>query len=186
TFLDSINNIQQIIPKNFIVNKTVGLNQTIIFKPKHWWYVNFSADIYYSSTDSKITQTLQFLSGWNGEFNLNNDFILNQNKTLLANISYNFTTKGVSNLDYNSSSNQLNTSIKWLLLNKKMIISLYVNDIFSSNRFTYTTYSSSIKNSYRNYYDERFFRLSVIYNFGKSFNQESREIKNKEEQDRIN
>src|SRR5690606_33475099 len=79
TFLDSINNIQQIIPKNFIVNKTVGLNQTIIFKPKHWWYVNFSADIYYSSTDSKITQTLQFLSGWNGEFNLNNDFILNQN-----------------------------------------------------------------------------------------------------------
>lgn len=186
TFLDSINNIQQIIPKNFIVNKTVGLNQTIIFKPKHWWYVNFSADIYYSSTDSKITQTLQFLSGWNGEFNLNNDFILNQNKTLLANISYNFTTKGVSNLDYNSSSNQLNTSIKWLLLNKKMIISLYVNDIFSSNRFTYTTYSSSIKNSYRNYYDERFFRLSVIYNFGKQFNRENRETKNSEEFNRTN
>ena len=67
-----------------------------------------------------------------------------------------------------------------------MIVSLYINDILSSNRFTYTTFSNGIENSFRNYYDERFFRLGVIYNFGKKFNLNSRENKNQEEKDRIN
>ncbi|MDV3540285.1 TonB-dependent receptor [Elizabethkingia anophelis] len=186
TFLDSNTNIQQIIPKNFIINRTVGLNQTAIFKPAKWWNVNLSANVYYSSTDSKIPQTLQFLSGWNGEFSASNDFTLNESKTVLANINYYYTTKGVDNLDYNSSANQLNASIKWLLLNKKMIISLNVNDIFSSNRFRYTTFSNNIKNSFTNYSDDRFFRLGIIYNFGKKIQTDNRESKNKEEQDRTN
>lgn len=187
TFLDPVTNIQQIVPKNFIINKTIGLNQTIVFKPTKWWNVNFSADIYYSSTDSKIPQTLQFLSGVNGEFNISNDFVLNGSKTILANINYNYTTKGVDNLDYNSSANQLNASIKWLILNKKMIVNLSVNDIFSSNRFRYTTFSNNVKNSFRNYYDERFLRLGVVYNFGKKIKDSgSMQVKNKEEQDRTN
>ncbi|WP_081427159.1 outer membrane beta-barrel protein [Elizabethkingia anophelis] len=94
--------------------------------------------------------------------------------------------KELNNLDYNSSAHQLNASIKWLLLNKKMIISLNVNDIFSSNRFRYTTFSNNIKNSFTNYSDDRFFRLGIIYNFGKKIQTDNRESKNKEEQDRTN
>ncbi|WPC16511.1 outer membrane beta-barrel family protein [Riemerella anatipestifer] len=156
TILDASTNIQQVIPLNFIINKTVGINQSFIFNIKEWWNINSSANVYYSSTNSKIPQTLQFLSGWNGEFNISNDFILNKNKTFLANINFNYTTRGVDNLDFNSSANQLNASLKWLLLDKKMIVSLYINDILSSNRFTYTTFSNGIENSFRNYYDERF------------------------------
>jgi hypothetical protein len=186
TLLDSTTNIQQIIPLNFITNKTVGINQTFIYKLKKWWNINFSLDISYSNTNSKITQTLQFLSGWNGNFSFNNDFLLNNTKTLLASINYNYTTSGVSNLDYNSSANQLNASIKWLLLNKNLTISLYTNDILSSNRFTYSTFSNGIENTFRNYYDERFFRIGVIYNYGKKFNINNRINKNQEEQNRTN
>jgi hypothetical protein len=186
SIVDASTNIQQVIPLNFIINQTTGINQSFIFNIKEWWNINSSANVYYSHTNSKIPQTLQFLSGWNGEFNISNDFILNKNKTFLANINFNYTTRGVDNLDFNSSANQLNASLKWLLLKKKMIVSLYINDILSSNRFTYTTFSNGIENSFRNYYDERFFRLGVIYNFGKKFNLNSRENKNQEEKDRIN
>ena len=186
TILDASTNIQQVIPLNFIINHSAGMNQTFILNIKDWWNINSSANVYYSSTNSKIPQTLQFLSGWNGEFNISNDFILNKNKTLLANFSFNYTTRGVDNLDFNSSANQLDASLKWLLLDKKMIVSFYINDILSSNRFTYTTFSNEIENSFRNYYDERFFRLGVIYNFGKRFNLDNRDNKNQEEKDRIN
>lgn len=186
TIIDGNTNIQQVIPLNFIVNKTFGITQAFIFKPIKWWEVNASADTYYSETNSKIPVTLQFLSGWNGEFNISNDFILNSKKTLLANLNYNYTTKGVDNLDYNSSANQLNASIKLLLLDKNLILSFYANDILSSNRFTYTSFSNGIKNSFKNYYDERYFRIGAIYNFGQKFNMNNRENKNQDEKDRTN
>lgn len=186
TIIDANTNVQQVIPLNFIVNKMFGITQTFIFKPTKWWDVNASADVYYRDTNSKIPVTLQYLSGWSGEFNISNDFILNSNKTLLANLNYNYTTEGVDNLDYNSSANQLDIALKWLLLDKSLIISLYANDILSSNRFTYTSFSNGIENSFRNYYDERFFRIGVIYNFGKKFNINNRENKNQDEYNRTN
>ncbi len=178
--------MQQVVPLNFISNKMYGITQTFIFKPAKWWDVNASADVYYSDTKSKIPVTLQFLSGWSGEFAISNNFTLNSNKTFLANLNYNYTTKGVDNLDYNSSANQLDIALKWLLLDKSLIISLYANDMLSSNRFTYTSFSNGIENSFRNYYDERFFRIGVIYNFGKIFNINNRENKNQDEYNRTN
>lgn len=184
--LDAEINIQQITPLNFLINNTLGFNQTVILKPYNWLNINFFGDVYYSSTDSKIPVTLNYLKGWNGFFSISNDLILNKEKTFMLNLSYNYTTKGVDNLDYNTSHNQLNASLRALFLEKKLVISLYANDIFSSNRPTYITYSNSIKNSFRNYYDERFFRLSVTYSFGKQFNRENRETKNSEEFNRTN
>ncbi|MGG5506912.1 MULTISPECIES: TonB-dependent receptor domain-containing protein [unclassified Myroides] len=184
--LDAETNIQQTTPLNFIINKTFGFNQTIILKPLKWLNINFFGDVYYSSTDSKIPVTLDYLKGWNGFFSISNDLILNKEKTFMLNLSYNYTAKGVDNLDYNTSYNQLNASLRALFLEKKLVISLYANDIFSSNRPIYTTYSHNIKNSFRNYYDERFFRLSAVYNFGKSFKRNNREIKNSDEINRTN
>lgn len=184
--LDAETNIQQITPLNFLINKTLGFNQTVILKPYKWLNISLFGDVYYVSTDSKIPVTLDYLKGWNGFFSISNDLILNKEKTFMLNLSYNYTTKGVDNLDYNTSHNQLNASLRALFLEKKLVISLSANDVFSSNRPIYTTYSNNIKNSFRNYYDERFFRLSVVYNFGKSFNRDNREIKNSDEINRTN
>lgn len=186
TIVNPMTSITQITPKNFLINRMFGVNQTIILEPFKFLKTNFYADIYHSSARSTIPVTLNYLKGWNGEFSLSNDFTLNKNKNFLFNVSYNYTTKGVDNLDKNSQFSQLDTSFKLMLFNKKLIMSLYANDILSSNRVTYTSFSNNIKTSYRNYYDERYFRLNVVYNFGKNFETNDRENKNKEEHDRIN
>lgn len=186
SIIDDETNILKVTPLNFLVNKTFVFNQTVILKPFNWLNVRFYGDVYYSDTYSKIPVTLDYLKGWNGEFSLSNDFILNQDKTIFANISYGFITKGVDNLDYNSSFNFLNASFKALFLDKRLVVSFYANDILSSKRVTYTTYSNGIRNSFRNYYDERFFRIGVTYSFGKSFNLKNRENKNSDEFDRTN
>lgn len=177
---------QQIIPKNFIINKTIGLNQTVIVKPLSWWNINFFGTVYYSSTDSKVPVTLQYLKGWNGNFSINNDFTLNNSNTLFFNIRYSYVTKGVNNLDYNSAYNQLNASFKGLFFDKQLTISLHANDILSSSRIQYTGFSNGLKTVYRNYYDNRYIALSISYNFGKFFQNENRSVKNNQELNRTN
>lgn len=177
-------NIQQVVPQNFIMNKTFGINQLYIFKIFKSWNINVNGSVYYSSTDSKTPVTLQYLKGWNGEFNITNDIALNKSKTILLSANYRLTTKGVDNLDYNSYSNQLNASLKMLFFDKRLILNVYGNDILSSNRPTYTTFSNGIRKQFRNYYDERYFRLSISYNFGKAFKKENYTNKNQNEIDR--
>lgn len=161
-----------------------GINQTFIFKLSKWWNLNASADVYYSNTNSKIPITLQYLKGWNGEFNISNDLNLNNNKTLMFNTNLWFITKGVNNLDYNSSGIQVDTSLKWLLLNKRLIVSLNLLDIINPKGIKYTSYSNGIKNSFRNYDDYQCFRIGIIYNFGKKITVNKRQQRNIEEQNR--
>ena len=184
TILNDTTKVEQIIPLNYIVNEMFGINQTFIFKLAKWWDLNASVDIYYSSTNSKIPITLQHLRGWNSEFNISNDLTFNNTKTLLFNTNIWFITKGVNNLDYNSSGVQVDTSLKWLLLNKKLIFSLSLQDIINPKGIKYTSYSNGIKNSFRNYNDDQSVRLGILYNFGKKLNINKRENKNKEEQNR--
>ena len=187
TILDSTTNIQQIKPLNFFENNLLGMNVIYIFKPLSFWEMSTSLDLFYSNTYSEIPITLENLKGWNGVYSISNDVKLNSDKTLVANLNYSYASKGVTNLSYNSSSNQLDSTLKWLLLNRDLILSINVNDIFGSNRTTYTSYFNSIKNSFTNYNDSRFFRLGLTYNFGQKLNiKDDRQNKNQEEQNRIN
>ena len=186
TIIDPETKIQQTIPENFIVGKMFGLSQTVILKPLKWWNVNLYGTVYYRDTDSKVPVTLQYLKGWNGEFSINNDFTLNQSKTLFFNIRYSYVTKGVDYLDYNSAFSQLNASFKGLFLDKKLTVTLYANDILSSSRITFTGYSNGLKSDFRNYYDNRYVTLSLAYNFGKAFRKENHSNKNNDDLNRAN
>lgn len=178
--------VEQVIPFNFLNNQTIGLNQSVSLTPLKWLNLNFFADVSYSDTKSTVPTTLQYLSGWNGYFSINNSVRLSQKKDFMLSFSYNYVTKGVDNLDENTSSNQLNIGLKKLFFDKKMTVSLYASDIFRSNSTKYTTYSNGIKNSFKNYYDERFLRLSVVYRFGKKIQRNNRNNKNTEEIQRAN
>ena len=186
TIINDTSNIQQVVPRNFVINKTFGVSQTIIYKPAKWWNIDFYADIYYSSTRSKIPVTLNFLESWNAEFSLSNDFTLNKNKTLLFNISYAYITDGVDNLDRNNAFSQLDVALKFLLLEKKLVINLYGNDILRTAITTYTTFSNNIENSFTNYYDDRYFRLSAILKFGGKIKKIKDRNMNENDIDRIN
>jgi hypothetical protein len=143
-------------------------------------------DIYYSSTTSQIPVTLNFLKGWNGEFTLSNDITLNKSETLVLNASYNYTTAGTDNLDRNTAFSQLNASIKLLLLQKKLQLTVYGNDILSSNRPEYTSYSNQIRTSSKNYADIRYVRFAISYSVGRKIKTvEQRNNKNEDEINRL-
>ena len=186
TVVDPVTSVQHYIPQNFITNNTVGFNQYLAVEPFKWLKTNFSADVYFSEAKSTIPVTLQFLDGWNGVFRINNDFMLNKNKTFLFNFNYSFVTRGVDNLDTNSATTQLNSTLKLFLLNKKLQFTLYGNDVLRTSMMTYSGFSNGVKNTYANYNDQRNVRLSVLYTFGGELkNAGQRESKNSDEQNRL-
>jgi len=185
TILNDLSNRKQTIPQNFLLSYEVGLDEYISLEPFDWWTSIVSLAMYYSSTQSKIPQTLSYLSGWNGEFSISNDFVVNTKKNLFFNISYNYTTRGVDNLDRNSAFSQLDASVKILFAKKKLQLTIYGNDILKTNQPEYSTQSNGLTNINQNYYDTRYLRLAVSYNFGQKTTTLKERNKNSEEVDRL-
>ncbi|GIM52134.1 hypothetical protein CAPN004_11640 [Capnocytophaga cynodegmi] len=77
--------------------------------------------------------------------------------------------------------------IKYLAFDKKLTIALNANDIFKTNIMTYTRKikQQGITESYRQYCDTRYVRLSLTYKFGNSkISVQKREGGNAEERGR--
>ena len=90
-------------------------------------------------------------------------------------------------MDKSSAYSQLDTSFKYLTLDKKLQISLNVNDILKTNKPIYTSYTNNTQIDYKNYYDLRMFRITISYAFGnKNIEVERKELGNEEEKERIN
>ena len=121
------------------------------------------------------------MSGWSGVLSLTSDITLNKKKTLFLGIDYTKVTRGVSDLDYDSGGDQFNASLKWMLLNKKLVMNIYVNNIFDSYHPTYTSYSNGVETGFTNFTTKRYFRLSATYTLGKKLKNKEHQSKNQEE-----
>ena len=187
TIVDNTDNIQKTIAQNFFKTTIIGISESYTYNKLKWLSTTFSFDWNYSKSESLIPITNQNLNGSNAYFSISNDFNLNKNKTLLFNFSYWYNFKGTSDLDKNNAYSQLDASLKYFAFDKKLQISFNANDILSTNRPIYTSFTNNIQIDYKNYYDVRLFRLSLVYKFGnKNINVEKKEVGNQEEKERTN
>lgn len=187
TIVDNTDNIQKTIPQNYFKTTIIGISESYTYDKLKWLSSTFTFDWNYSKSASLTPITNQNLNGSNAYFSTSNDFNLNKNKTLLFNFSYWYNFKGTSDLDKNNAYSQLDASIKYFAFDKKLQISFNANDILSTNRPIYTSFTNTIQIDYKNYYDVRLFRLSLVYKFGnKNINVEKKEVGNQEEKERTN
>ena len=184
TLLNIETNVQQIIPLNILEINSVTFSSTYTFNPTSWWNLSSTLNVYYTDSQSSIPGTLDNINGIDGNVAFLSDLTLNESKTLTAGMFYSYQTRGISQLDRNSDASLVNLSMKYLLFDKKLALSISGSDIFRSERYTFTSYSNEIKNAYSYYYDQRYLLVSVLYNFGKSFKMTQRETKNQDEQNR--
>lgn len=186
SIIDENSKVSQNKYLNFINSYDIGLSEILNLTLGKIIATNITGAVFYSHSKSYIPETPDQLNGWNASLSISNDITLNKTKTFFLNISYNINSKGVDNINYVSGTNQLDATLKFLMLDKKLTASLQLNDIMSSNRPEYTTYSNGIKYTFRNYYDNRFLRLALTYSFGGKLENsiQERETKNQEEIDR--
>ncbi len=151
--------------ENYFDNSDLGLNvyyNDVFFKT---WEFVFSSNAYYTKAESNLPivvgqSSLAFY------YTVNNTIALNKEKSL--HLLLNFWHV----LPYSMANSKIKGSydfspgVKWALLDKKLMLSAVVSDVFKADRGRGYSIYKDYRTTFDNYYDARTFTVSAVYNFG--------------------
>lgn len=185
TLTDSDTNIQATVRRNFLEEYVIGLTQSYTFNKVRWFESYLQYDLGFSKIKSDIPNTIKEQDGFNFYFSVDNSFYFNNKKTFLGELNFWYSSPGVGGVDYITESYATDIGLKLLLFEKQFQISLVGSDIFRTNESTIKSVVNNIRQEYRNYYDNRQFRVSMVYRFGNSnIKSKSKRFSNEEERRR--
>ena len=183
------NNTQIYTRENFYSSQAFGIVQVYIFNKFPWWQSYLQGNLFYVDTDIEkgYEDSLPEQSGVVFYAANNNSFVLNTSKTLIAEMNFWYNAPNSVQLFEQSSSMSLDFGLKWFLMDRNLQIGLTANDIFKTSAPDLTAYTDNIKQVYNNYYDNRYYKISLKYSFGnKKVDVYQRDFGNETEQNRIN
>lgn len=164
--IDPLTNITGYTYYNFVDMIQFGIVETYTFNKITWWNSNNVITANYSKSKSNLSFTPINQEGFTAYASTNNDFTLNKKKSLFLSLGYFYVFPTKYQIYETSGYGSLNAGIKAQFFKRNLNISASINDILSSERPTITTFSNGIKQQYKNYWDNRQFRLSLTYTFG--------------------
>jgi Outer membrane protein beta-barrel family len=185
TFVSPTNSIQAVIPYNFYKQKTVGLLESYTFNGLEWLESNNTLSVSYAATTSELAGTVPKISAWTTFFNSNNSFVLNQKKTLKAELSFLYMSPSLAGSYQLSSFYFVDAGVKMYFLDKKLQLGINGLDIFRTNKSTFIQNVNGIKQANFDYPDSQKIRFTLTYNFGKSLEREDRKSSNEDEKERV-
>ncbi len=183
------NNIQVYTRRNYYTAYIYGCSENYTLNPFAWWQSQNQGQLYYIKSRFNKENHLEAppQNGTTFYLSTNNTFILNQRKTLKAEVNfwYNFPQRVF--LYKSSESYNLSIGIKMSLLKDKLQGSVMINDIFKSSQGDFTTFTSGIKQVYNSNPDTRYIRIGLTYHFGNNkIKVREHEGSNREERRRVN
>lgn len=163
---DSTTNIIRFVNKNFIDTKRFGVSENFTFDQLNWWRSSNSFNINYSISTFNLSPKHKDQKGINATISTYNNFTLNKAKTFSLGVNYWYSFPSVTGIFETKALSSLSLSLQYLLLDKKLAISLRGTDIFKTQADRTTTTVNGIFQEARYYYDSRSVRLSISYKFG--------------------
>ncbi|WP_166926093.1 TonB-dependent receptor domain-containing protein [Flavobacterium poyangense] len=182
---DAATNTQVVTRENYYKGINYGIGESYTAEITDWWstentlYVLGSKTSFTSAINATPTNGLQL------DFSTSNTFSLGAATKLQLDYTYSSPVKsGLYTIGYTSG---LTIAIKQNLLKKNMQIAFLANDIFNTAYLKdFISVVNGIKQVYSQNESSRFFRVSLIYNFGNTkINAKQRDFGNEEEKRRI-
>ncbi|MDQ8013112.1 MAG: outer membrane beta-barrel family protein [Flavobacterium nitrogenifigens] len=184
--IDPETNITKSTPINYADTYQIGLSTYYNFNKYAWWNSFMGFNLNYQNVKSR-TNLIASVDGYNGYIYSNNDFTVNQSKTLFLGLNYGLQLPGRYQVFNISTLNILDVSVKFLALKKNLSITLTGEDLLNAQKPLISYYSNGIKNTMRNYGDSRGFRIALSYKFGnQNVKSKERNFGNEEERNRAN
>lgn len=187
TVHDIANDLQKFIRRNYYNYSIFSWSEYINYSAFPWWNTSAEASVYYTETNTYTEYLQPKYSGWGGYFSTTNDFTLNKIKTILAQLTYEYTSPTVFNENRTEEYSSLGIGLKFLLSQKKLQIALNANNILGTDRIKTSNTTQGIFQTFRQYYDTQHIRLSLSYKFGnKNLNASKKNTGNEDEKRRAN
>ncbi|MDR3286077.1 MAG: outer membrane beta-barrel family protein, partial [Prevotellaceae bacterium] len=169
--LDSLNILNKIQKTdNFFNVNFYGINVYKLLKLNKWLETALQGSFAYSEYKSNKNEFANIF-GIAGAIILNNTIFIKKKFQLVFNLQEKF--PGLYN--YRSMNNffQLDIGLNYTPTKSGFAAKLSVTDIFKTSNPEYTYISDGIKQTYRNYYDTRMFRLTLTWKLGNWYNKTS-------------
>lgn len=185
--LDTNTNITRSTPLNYADTYQIGVSTYYNFNKWSWWNSFTGFNINYQNVKSK-TDVIQSIDGYNAYFYSNNDFTLNKSKTTFFSVNYGLQLPGRYQIFHISTMNILDISMKFLLLDKKLTLTVTGQDLLNGQRPVISYESNGVKTDFKSYGDTRGFRISLSYKFGNNNlkSAQDRNFGNEDERNRVN
>jgi len=185
SIVDPVTNITRSTPLNYANTYQIGFSTYYNFNKFSHWNSFTGFNVNYQNVKSK-TNFIESIEGYNGYFYSNNDFTLNESKTVFVGVNYGLQLAGRYQIFNISTLNILDLSFKVLSFNKNLSVTLIAEDVLNAQKPLITYHSNGIKNSIQSYSDTRSFRISLSYKFGNTnLKLKQRDFGNEDERNRV-
>lgn len=172
--------------ENYYRGYDYGMGETITADITPWWQTQNS--VYLLGSKTRFSSTIHANAKDSPQLSLSSNNTFSIGKGTKAEVNFRYRTafnKGLYRFGFSSG---LNIGIRQNLMKEHLALSLFANDIFNSAYLrNYTSVVNGIKQVYNENNSSRYFRLSLIYNFGNSgIKVKTRDFGNDEERGRTN
>ncbi|OXA72978.1 TonB-dependent receptor [Flavobacterium aquidurense] len=186
SIIDPNTNITRNTPLNYANTYQIGLSTSYNFNKWSWWNSFTGFNLNYQNVKSK-TDFIASIDGYNGYIYSNNDFTINNSKTLFIGLNYGLQLPGRYQIFNISTLNILDISVKLLTVNKNLSITILGEDLLNAQKPLIDYTSNGIKTNVKSYNDTRGFRISLSYKFGnQNMKSKERNFGNDDERNRLN
>jgi hypothetical protein len=170
TFVDPNTNIQRVTPVNFYDQTNVGLMQQYSFSLKERWENHSGAIIFYAKSKSRISEVPN-IEGFSSKVQTNNAYVLDKEKKFKLELNYFYQFPSIAGSYRLSEFSQLDLGISGTFLkNNNLQVTVNALDLLKTGKRTFSQSVNGIDQDNFDYPDLRRVRISVSYNFGKTFN----------------
>lgn len=164
--IDSATNIQILKQGNIFDAASTNLSITHTFDTWHWLNSQNTVSAFYNSSELIQNVNVETNNGMGYYFNSNNTIQLNADKTFQAQVDFWYQSK-LNNGNWKLKPMYgLNLGLKYAMLDKKLNVSAYMNDILRTSNLRAQATSDGVKQQYNMYNDNRYFTFGLSYNFG--------------------
>ncbi len=186
TIQDNENNILQYIPSNVENNRYYGIDFITYFSMLDIWDISVTTSFYNNEdTFTTLENVRVSQQKWANYTAIDNNFTLLKDQSLTANLSFVYLSPVILGFSEVSSRNLLSLSLRKTLWNKKVTLSLTLNDILNGQELTNTTQYFNQDSFYRANYDVQTIRVGFRYNFGNTKLSTNQRTKSSAEQERL-
>jgi len=164
--IDSATNIQILKQGNIFDAASTNLSITHTFDTWHWLNSQNTVSAFYNSSELIQDVNVETNNGMGYYFNSNNTIQLNADKTFQAQVDFWYQSK-LNNGNWKLKPMYgLNLGLKYAMLDKKLNVSAYMNDLLRTSNLRAQATSDGVKQQYNMYNDNRYFTFGLSYNFG--------------------
>lgn len=165
TIASADTNLVYTIPLNFIRTYRYGISENVSLAMFNWLDNNNQFTLYYTDAQSAMPQ-ISSIRGWGMYLATNNNIYFNRDKTFAGAVNCWYQFPEINHIGRSDAYYKVDIGLKASVLQKKVDISLTVNDIFQSSAMGITSTINGVRQQLNNFQLNRYVLLGINYRFG--------------------